>query len=365
MPDYAIAMDSDSHVGSKRITTTETEQQEESLLQLPSFLSETTAGRRDSTFQDRQEETAMDHSSGKKKAMCFSLLSGGNQEMGLHPITQKNVSLFGSLEKEEVDDMGTKEGSFGFQEVGSQLNSIEADNKEHTGSCLGVEEKRVIKGKYLEPEIALEAEKKRLLSELEVGNIFGLATNSSKIDDVNNVGNVKGLDLPVKGSLKIEVIDDTALIGSFHLSGTEKDEKKGEHEIDCRKTKRSGRMGKNVKKVLVGSGTVGHMESTKIYEVQNHKTESRSQNKIMYSRKELEALRFAKVGDQRNLWRDVYNSLGKDVIRGYEDLGSWKHQKKISSGSMSHGLGRKAESPAITSVIAGKGTRNDLNIFVH
>ncbi|KAK8510337.1 hypothetical protein V6N13_100367 [Hibiscus sabdariffa] len=298
MADYA--MDYDSHVGFKRITTTETEQQEESFLQLPSSLSETTAG--------RQEETAMDHSSPKKKARCFCLPSGGNQEMGLHPITQKNVSLFGSLGKEETDE-----------EVGSQLNAIEADNKEHTESCLGVEEKRVIKGNYLEPEVALEPEKKRLLGELKVGNIFGLATNSSKIDDVNNVGSVKG-------SLKIEVIDDTALIGSFHLSRTGKDEKKGEHEIDCRKTKRSRRMGKNVKKVLMGSGTTRHMESTKIYQVQNHKTESRRQNKIMYSRKELEALRFAKVGDQRNLWRDVYDSLGKDVIRGYEDLGSWKHQ---------------------------------------
>ncbi|XP_039010742.1 uncharacterized protein LOC120139650 isoform X2 [Hibiscus syriacus] len=213
--------------------------------------------------------------------------------MVLHSFTQKNVYLSGPFEKEEIYDVETNEGSFGVQEVGIQVNAIEADNK----------------GKDLESENVLEAEKKRLLDELEVGNNFGLATNSSKIDDVNNVGGTKGLDLPVKGSLMIEVVDDTALIGSFPLSRTGNES--GKDEIDCTKTKRSRRKGKNVKNVLGESGTVRHTESTKIFEVQNRKTESGNQNKTMYSRKELEALRFAIGVEQRNFWRDVYNSLGK------------------------------------------------------
>ncbi|TYJ14911.1 hypothetical protein E1A91_A10G149900v1 [Gossypium mustelinum] len=357
MADYT--MESDSHVCSKRRTTSGSEQQETSLPpHLSPSLYESTADHRDSGLQDCQEVTAMDHSSPKKKPKCFSLLSQENQEMGLHSFAPKDVSLSGFFEKEKVDDVENKEGSFGVQEVDNQVNTIEANNKEHLGTGLEFEEKRVAKGKALESENVLEAEKKRLLTELEVGNIFGFATNSSKIDDGNGVGGTKGLDLPVKGSLKIEVIDDTALIGSFPLprtgNGSVKDEKKkkGEHEIDGKKGKRSRRKGKNVKEVLGESVTMRHMESTKIFEVQKGKTESKTQNKIMYSREELEALRFAKVGEQRSFWRDVYNSLGKDVIREYEDLGSWKHQKNTGSGSGSssdtrHRFGKKAESPAI------------------
>ncbi|KAB2009136.1 hypothetical protein ES319_D10G146100v1 [Gossypium barbadense] len=358
MADYA--MESDSHVCSKRRTTSGSEQQQETSLppHLSPSLYESTADHRDSGLQDCQEVTAMDHSSPKKKPKCFSLLSQENQEMGLHSFAPKDVSLSGFFEKEKVDEVESKEGSFGVQEVDIQVNTIEADNKEHLGTGLEFEEKRVAKGKSLESENVLEAEKKRLLTELEVGNVFGFATNSSKIDDGNGVSGTKGLDLPVKGSLKIEVIDDTALIGSFPLprtgNGSVKDEKKkkGEHEIDGKKAKRSRRKGKNVKEVLGESVAMRHMESTKIFEVQKGKTESKTQNKIMYSRKELEALRFAKVGEQRSFWRDVYNSLGKDVIREYEDLGSWKHQKNTGSGSGSssdtrHRFGKKAESPAI------------------
>ncbi|KAL1078234.1 hypothetical protein V6Z11_D10G146600 [Gossypium hirsutum] len=274
MADYA--MESDSHVCSKRRTTSGSEQQQETSLppHLSPSLYESTADHRDSGLQGCQEVTAMDHSSPKKKPKCFSLLSQENQEMGLHSFAPKDVSLSGFFEKEKVDEVESKEDSFGVQEVDIQVNTIEADNKEHLGTGLEFEEKRVAKGKSLESENVLEAEKKRLLTELEVGNVFGFATNSSKIDDGNGVSGTKGLDLPVKGSLKIEVIDDTALIGSFPLpktgNGSVKDEKKkkGEHEIDGKKAKRSRRKGKNVKEVLGESVAMRHMESTKIFEVQ-------------------------------------------------------------------------------------------------
>ncbi|KAE8694909.1 hypothetical protein F3Y22_tig00110764pilonHSYRG00077 [Hibiscus syriacus] len=281
MADYAV--DSDLHVGSKRITSTDTDQQEETLLQLPSSLSETTADRRDSTPPDRQEETAIDHSCPKKKAKCFPFFLRGTKKW-FSILSLKRMSIFLGLSRKKRYMMWRP-------------------------TRVPLEFKKLIKGKDLESENVLEAEKKRLLDELEVGNNFGLATNSSKIDDVNNVGGTKGLDLPVKGSLMIEVVDDTALIGSFPLSRTGNES--GKDEIDCTKTKRSRRKGKNVKNVLGESGTVRHTESTKIFEVQNRKTESGNQNKTMYSRKELEALRFAIGVEQRNFWRDVYNSLGK------------------------------------------------------
>ncbi|XWS22268.1 hypothetical protein CRYUN_Cryun29cG0019600 [Craigia yunnanensis] len=362
-------MDSDSYVCSKRRITTDTEQETLLQLQLSSSLSEITPRHhcQDSTPQDHQEEAIMVDSSPNKKAKCFSLLYEGNQELGFHSSTE-NDFLSGSFEKEKIDNVETKEGFFGIQEVDSQVNAIEvdvgfvleADQKEQQGTCLEFEEKTASKENAFESENVLEAEKKRLLGELEVGKIFGaktctgnisgFATNSSKIDVDCNIGGIKGLDMPVRGSLKIEVIDDTALIGSFPLSKTgngsvKNEKKKGKEEIDGKETKRSRRKGKNAKKVL--GEAVRHMESTKIVEVQNGREKSNAHNKIMYSRKELEALRFAKVVEQRNLWRDVYNGLATDVIREYEDLGSWKHQKNISlSSDTRHGIGRKAESPA-------------------
>ncbi|XP_022761745.1 uncharacterized protein LOC111307787 isoform X2 [Durio zibethinus] len=376
-------MDSDSCVGSKRRITTGTEQEEEITLlqlQLSYYHSEiSTHHNQDSTFQDHQQETNMEDSSPEKKAKCFSLFSEGNQELGLRSSTEKNVSLSGSFEKEKMDNVENKDGSFGVQEVDSLVKAIEGDKKEHLGTCLEFEEKMTTKGKALESENVLEDEKKLLLGDLEVGKIFGaktctgtichFATNSSKIDVDNNIGGIKGLDLPVRGSLKIEVIDDTALIGSFPLcktgNGSVKDEKKkGKQEVDGKKAKRSRRKGKNAKKVF--GEAMKHMDSTTIVEVENGRRESQSQSKIMYSRKELEALRFAKAVEQQYLWRHAYNDLGTDVIREYEDLASWKHQKNIILSSDTHHLfGWKAGSPAIMNVVAGRGARNGLNIFVH
>ncbi|KAK6255335.1 Gemin2/Brr1 - like 1 [Theobroma cacao] len=358
-------VDSDSYAGSKRRTTFDAEQEEETLfqLQLLSPLSEIT------TLHHHQEETALDDSSPKKKLKCSSLLSEVNQELGLQSSTE-NVSLSGSFEKEQKDNVRSKEGFFGVQEVDTQVNAIEIDGgsvleaskKEHLGTCLEFEEKRAIKGKALDSENVLEAEKKRLLGELELGNIFGAktctghtfgsATDSSKIDDGKKIDGIKGLDLPIRSSLKVEVIDDTALIESFPLSktgnGSVKDEKKkkGNQEIDGKKAKRSRRKGKNAKKVL--GEAERNMELTKIVVVQNGRKESNTQSKRMYSREDLEALRFAKVVEQRKIWMDMYNGLGAAVIKEYEDLAIWKHQKNISlSADTHHCFGRKAESPAI------------------
>ncbi|XVF84459.1 hypothetical protein PTKIN_Ptkin17bG0038700 [Pterospermum kingtungense] len=355
------SMDSDSSVGSKRRINSDTEQDQETLLQLQ-LSTPLHDHSQDSTLQDCPEEAIMTDSSPKKKAKCFSLLHEGNQELGLHSSTE-NPSLSGSFKKEEIGNGETKEGSFAVQEV---------DEKDKLGTCLGLEEKRAVKGKALESENALEAEKKRLLGELEVGKIFGIETchgdisgssaNKSKIDGDSNIGGFKELDLPVRGSLKIEVIDDTALIGSFPLSktgnGSVKNEKKGKEEIDGRKAKRSRRKGKNAKKVL--GEAVSFMEPTKIAEVRRYMKESNAQSKIVYSRKELEALRYVKVVEQRKLWRDVYSGLGADVIREYEGLGSWKNQKNSLNFDTRHRFGRQAASPATLGDDYSENTDNEL-----
>lgn len=338
-------IDSDSSVGSKRRINSDTEQDQETL-QLSSPLPEITPSHHNHTQDSTpQEEAIMSDSSPKKKAKCFSLLHEGNQELGLHSSTEKNAFLSGSLDKEKIDNAETKEGSFGVQEVDSQINAIQDVD-------LGFDEKRAIKEKASESENVLEAEKKRLLGDLEVGKIFGAETCHTNISGSSMNSSKIEFDLPVRGSLKIEVIDDTALIGLFPLSrtgnGSVKNEKKGKEEIDGKKAKKSRRKGKNAKKVF--AEPVNHTEPTKMVEVQRCKKESNSQSKIMYSRKELEALRYAKVGEQRKLWRDVYSGLGNDVIREYEGLGSWKNQKKIN-WSFDHRFGRQAASPATLGMI--------------
>ncbi|KAL4273122.1 hypothetical protein GQ457_13G028360 [Hibiscus cannabinus] len=251
------------------------------------------------------------NNSPKKKTPCFSLLSQGNQELGLLSFSEKSVPLSGFLQREK------KEASFGVQDFDSQVNAIEAAKK------------RDIKGKALDPQTSMEAEKNRSFR-------------------------AKDLDFRATLPLKIEVIDDTALIGSFPLSKTgtggvkyekkkkKKKKEKGKLEIDEKKAKRS-RKGKIARKVL-GEAVMRSMDSAKIT------------TKMMYSRKELEALRFANMEEQYNLWSDVYAGLAIDVIREYEDLASCKPHQNMA---------RKATVPSTVGLVAGRGTRVGVNIFVH
>ncbi|XP_021890240.1 uncharacterized protein LOC110808908, partial [Carica papaya] len=62
----------------------------------------------------------------------------------------------------------------------------------------------------------------------------------------------------------------------------------------------------------------------------------------MYSRKELEDLRFAKIVEQRKLWKDICTALGTKIMREYNDLASNKHQKCIQSN-----FARKEDTSAI------------------
>ncbi|GMI64390.1 hypothetical protein HRI_000108300 [Hibiscus trionum] len=239
----------------------------------------------------------MADNSSKNKTQCFPLLSEANQDLGLHSFDEKTVPLSGFSQGEK------KEDSFGVQE----FDAIEAAKK------------RLLKGKALDPQSAMESEKKPPFR-------------------------AKDLDFPVGLPLKIEVIDDTALIGSFPLARTgnggvkyQKKKKKGKHEIDEKKAKRS-RKGKIARRVF--GEAVRSMDSTEIAK------------KIMYSRKELEALRFANMEEQCNFWRDVYAGLAIDVTKEYEDLA---HKN----------MARKATVPSTVGLVAGRGTRVGVNIFVH
>ncbi|XP_039027134.1 uncharacterized protein LOC120160875 [Hibiscus syriacus] len=226
-----------------------------------------------------------DNKNPKKKTQCFPLPSEGSQELGLPSFSEKTLPLSGFLQG------GKKDCCFG-------VDAIEAVNK------------RIIKGKEtLDSQAAMESEKKPPLVDLETGRIF----------------TAKDLDFPVGLPLKIEVVDDTALIGSFALSRTGNCGVKYGRKKKKKEAKRSRRKGWIARKV-------SSVDSTK----------------IMYSRKELQDLRFANVEEQYSFWMDIYGGLAIDVIKEYEDLAS-KPQKNTAK----------------IGLVAGRGTRVGVNIFVH
>uniref|UniRef100_A0A3N7F943 Gem-associated protein 2 n=1 Tax=Populus trichocarpa TaxID=3694 RepID=A0A3N7F943_POPTR len=210
--------------------------------------------------------------------------------------------------------------------------------------------KESVKVKESGGESLLEA-KKQLLEELEVGSIFKNKTSvDNNVDDFDtNVGvsgSLKGFGESVRRSLKFELIDDTVLIEPVSETETangganvaERNGKKnGKQGTDGKKEKRPRRRGKVATRGLETSE--GQKKVTQVGEAQNrtiHVGEIRDrcatdgdQMKRKYSRVEMEALRFANIVEQRKLWRDVYTGLGYDVVEGYKDLASSKHQKNV------------------------------------
>ncbi|KAL2456939.1 uncharacterized protein Fot_56583 [Forsythia ovata] len=118
-----------------------------------------------------------------------------------------------------------------------------------------------------------------------------------------------------KCTLKIQVIDETALIESPCLgNGTFNNGKF--HETQGIKLKRPRRRGSKAAKNLETSGTrsqdCGH-------------TGKKGKQRLVYSRKEMEALRYVGLEAQKNTWIGIYCGLGPVVAKEYDEL--THHQK--------------------------------------
>lgn len=394
-------MADDTSVGSKRRIT---EIEEESLLQQQqqqqqdhscsffsafspqgdSILSPTKAVQEEANHQDNPSPTSFkkvksscltesDTSFREKQGVCFE-----ENEVKFDFLNEKNVAfcglVSGSSESGEFDekiessgakvketensvDGGLKKGEIEWSV--DDAKEVKEKRKDFVGSeCfeaemgLGTDDnKESAKAKESGGESLLEAKKKQLLEELEVGSILKNKTSvDNNVDDFDtNVGvsgSLKGFHESVRRSLKFELIDDTVLIEPVSETETangganaaERNGKKnGKQGTDGKKEKMPRRRGKVATKGLETSE--GQKKVTQVGEAQNrtiHVGEIRDkcatdgdQMKRKYSRVEMEALRFANIVEQRKLWRDVYTGLGYDVVEGYKDLASSKHQKNV------------------------------------
>ncbi|KAJ6917378.1 hypothetical protein NC652_019673 [Populus alba x Populus x berolinensis] len=392
-------MADDTSVGSKRRIT---EIEEESLLQKQqqdhscsfsstfspqgdSIISPTNAVQEEANHQDNPSPTSFkkvkspcltesDTSFREKQGIGFE-----ENEVKCHFLNEKNVAFCGLVSgssesgefDEKIESSGAKvketensvDGGLKKGEIEWSVNDakeVKEKRKDFVGSeCfeaemgLGTDDnKESAKAKESGGESLLEAKKKQLLEELEVGSILKNKTSvDNNVDDFDtNVGvsgSLKGFHESVRRSLKFELIDDTVLIEPVSETETangganaaERNGKKnGKQGTDGKKEKRPRRRGKVATKGLETSE--GQKKVTQVGEAQNrtiHVGEIRDkcatdgdQMKRKYSRVEMEALRFANIVEQRKLWRDVYTGLGYDIVEGYKDLASSKHQKNVN-----------------------------------
>ncbi|KAJ6289378.1 hypothetical protein OIU76_025237 [Salix suchowensis] len=287
----------------------------------------------------------------EKNVACCELVSGSSEsgesdekiESCGVKVKETEISVDGGLKKGEIEwsvDDAKEVKEKGKDFVGSECFEAEMglgnnDNKEF------------VKVKESGGEILLEAKKKQLREELEVGSIFKNKTSAdNNVDDFDTnagvSGSLRGFDEAVSRSLKIELIDDTVLIEPVSVTktgngGANVAEKNGKQETDVKKERRTRRRGKVATKGLETSE--GQKKVTQVGEAQNRSIHAGGirygcatdgdQTKKKYSRLEMEVLRFANVVEQRKLWRDVYTGLGNDVVEGYKDLSSSKHRKNV------------------------------------
>ncbi|TXG54093.1 hypothetical protein EZV62_019349 [Acer yangbiense] len=260
------------------------------------------------------------------------------------------------------------------------------------------EPKFVDKLSYKEQEVSLkyyeglqsllDTDNSRMLTELGHGTIFvgktlvgdvaGLATISpinekwSGCEEVHKIVQKDGekiaglhvIDESVRSSLKIEVIDDTALIESVQvpetgygcvkdigIEGTAKKirwkEEEKKQESDEKKVKQSRRKAKDTKRNLETNERMKNM--TPIMEDQDGGLKNGERSRKKYARQEMEAMRFVNVVEQRKLWRAIYTGLGLAVSNEYDELANSKQKNTLLNSDPRKCFPRKLESPGILS----------------
>lgn len=139
-------------------------------------------------------------------------------------------------------------------------------------------------------------------------------------------------DGSVRCSLKIEVIDDTAMIdisqvgkscsvdkkikGFDGKSGRNRKKKNANHQVEK----------ENGEKMVARKAKGRNMEEAK---EKNVPISDGSEEKRVYCRKELETLRFVGMEEQRKMWVEVYCGLGDTVQKEYDGLLDSNTQKRI------------------------------------
>ncbi|KAF5735367.1 hypothetical protein HS088_TW15G00869 [Tripterygium wilfordii] len=293
--------------------------------------------------------------------------------------------------KEEKDWMESEVGFSGIQEFGNEVVSGEekADEKEKcegkverdysveshkvkgcvTSSLAALaEEEELLVRTETESGSTLKAKNKQVLTELKEGLIFENRTNLNKVTGSESIsvknGVYKAIEVTAGCSIKIDVIDGTALIdavqvrkrGNANGKNVERNGKKNEKQDGFAKKPRRPR--KKAKDSKMGSEmSVGQRNMPPFVEPQKDGNEI----KRMHSREKMEALRFANIVEQHLVWRDIYTGLSPALVKEYDELARMKHQKNIhlNFNSGRH-FGRKTEVPAFRREIGPQNMDNEL-----
>ncbi|XP_030499587.2 uncharacterized protein LOC115714961 [Cannabis sativa] len=155
-------------------------------------------------------------------------------------------------------------------------------------------------------------------------------------------------------SLEIQVVDETALIGPMSVP---KLGRKTESVAPSKSSK--GLVNKNRKidflEKKVARGSPSRTKGRK-----NVVVKKGERSKSMYSRAEMEALRFVNIVEQRKMWKDVHTGLGPIVRKEYDYLVSSKNQKNFQFN-----FGNNDEPTSVLGAVGGRGRSNYMNVFVH
>ncbi|KAF5749299.1 hypothetical protein HS088_TW04G01265 [Tripterygium wilfordii] len=246
--------------------------------------------------------------------------------------------------------------------------SMEGDN---VGGCATsslahlAEEEELLVGTGAESGGILEAKKRQLLAELKGGLIFENRNNVNNVTGSENTSVKNDVYKAIDGTAVCSIkIDGTALIeavqipksGNGNGKNVERNGKKNEKQDGASKKPRRTR--KKAKDVKMGSDmSVRQRNMTQFVVPQK----DGNGIKIMYSREEMEALRFANIMEQHLVWRDIYTGFAPDLVKEYDELARMKHPKNIHSNfNPDRHFGRKTEVPVFRRETGPQNVDNEL-----
>lgn len=216
------------------------------------------------------------------------------------------------------------------------------------------------KGQDSDVQRILEAEKRRSLAEIEGGLIFKKKDDADKLataSDFHKIEkNVKGFkekhekvervrvkdNAFVGKSVQIELVDDTALfdVVPFYKKGKDHHPKRpGTAHTDKDAPRKHKKVAGEIP-IEMGnaSSIVERNASTKVSDFRNRGETNGKQLRIMYSKNQIESMRYAHIANQKELWSDMYARLQPELVTEYEGLVGLKNHRSSKSNLRESGI---------------------------
>ncbi|XP_024022127.1 uncharacterized protein LOC21407433 [Morus notabilis] len=194
-------------------------------------------------------------------------------------------------------------------------------------------------------------------SKLNGGGSIGIL-GFSEADKKQEFGKKRELQLGSNGSLEIQVIDETALIGSISMPklAFKKNPKEEDTAEDKKNKKNKTKRETMTRRKENGGGKTG---------TTTEKKKKKEEGKMRYSREVMEALRFVNIVEQRRMWKDVHIGLGPLVGKEYDFLLSSKQQNNNIQFIFPQAQENKNHSSSDSGVLGARGRLNHVNVYAH